>query len=562
MQIIRQPKVYDAVIVGSGAAGGMMALQLAGAGAKVLMLEAGKEFDTARDSQMFKWPYEAPLRGGRTREQPFGQFLASYGAWTLPGEPYTTAPDEEFLWWRSRMLGGRTNHWGRISLRFGPYDFSPRSRDGLGFDWPISYEEIAPYYDKVEDLIGVHGSQEGFENAPDGVFLPPPEPRCYEKLLTRACASLGIPCIPCRRAVLTRNHRGRAACHNCGECGRGCTTSSNFSTPTVLLPPALATGNLEIRTDAMCREVLADSEGRATGVAYVDRRTLEDVEVRGKVVVLCASACESARLLLNSRSTRFPNGLANSSGMVGRNLMDTVGVSVSGFVPALLDVPPHNEDGTGGLHVYTPWWGLHQKLPFPRGYHIEFGGGKRLPDPYTFWDAHRYMGGGYGSDLKREHRRHYGARVGFAGRGEMIPNDDCWCEIDPEVVDKWGIPVLRFHWKWGEAEVLQARHMQETFHEIVDALGGEVIPPDEEIVDYGIRKGGEIIHEVGTVRMGDAPKTSVLNRHCQSWDVDNLFVTDGGALVSNPDKNPTLTILALSWRASEYIVERANRLEL
>jgi choline dehydrogenase-like flavoprotein len=562
LQVIRQAKVYDAVIVGSGAAGGMVALRLARGGAKVLLLEAGKHFDTARDSRMFMWPYELPLRGGRTREHPAGQFIASYGSFSVPGEPYTTARDEEFLWWRSRMLGGRTNHWARISLRFGPYDFKPRSRDGLGFDWPIDYDEIAPYYDQVEALIGVHGSKEGIENAPDGVFLPPPEPRCYEKLVESACDGLQIPCIPVRRAVLTRNHGGRAACHHCGECGRGCTTASNFSTPTVLLPPALATGNLEIRTDAMCREVLSDSEGRATGVAYVDRRTLDEVEVRGKVVVLCASTCESTRLLLNSRSPRFPNGLANSSGVLGKHLMDTVGVGVSALIPSMLDLPPHNEDGTGSLHLYCPWWGYGKKLDFPRGYHIEFGGGRGLPGTGLFWDAHRFMGGGYGKKLKDEYRRHYGARIGFSGRGEMIPNDDCWCEIDPEVVDQWGIPVLRFHWKWGATELLQAKHMRETFHEIIDRLGGKVLLPERPIVDHGIAPGGAIIHEVGTTRMGDDPRTSVLNRYCQSWDVRNLFVTDGGALVSNPDKNPTLTILALSWRAGDYILDQASKLNL
>jgi len=562
MQVIRQPRVYDAIVVGSGAAGGMTALVLARAGAKVLMLEAGKNFDTARDSKMFMWPWEAPLRGGETPEKPFGYFDASYGAWTVPGEPYTTARDEEFMWWRARMLGGRTNHWGRISLRMGEYDFKPRSRDGLGFDWPISYQDVAPYYDKVESLIGVYGTQEGFENAPDGVFLPAPEPRCYEHLIRKACDATGVACLPARRAVLTRNHNGRAACHHCGGCGRACTTGSNFSTPTVLIPPALATGNLEIRTDAMCREVLSDSEGRATGVAYVDRNTLEDVEVRGRTVVLAASACESARLLLNSRSTRFPNGLGNGSGHVGLHLMDTVGLGLSAFIPDLVDVPPHNDDGTGGIHVYSPWWKLHDKLDFPRGYHIEFGGGKGLPGPYSFWNSHRHLGGGYGAELKDRLRRHYGSTVGFSGRGEMIPNDDCWCEIDPKTVDKWGIPVLRFHWKWGEAEILQAKHMRETFYELADAMGGKILESDEPVVDYGIAKGGQIIHEVGTTRMGDDPKTSVLNEYSQSWEVKNLFVADGGAFVSNADKNCTLTILALAWRAGEYMADQVKKGEL
>ena len=560
MQVIRQPNVYDAVIVGSGAAGGMTALVLCRAGAKVLLLEAGANFDTAKDSKMFMWPYEAPLRGGPTPKHPFGYFDASYGGWTVEGEPYTTAPGEEFLWWRSRMLGGRTNHWGRISLRMGPYDFKPRSRDGLGFDWPMTYDDLAPYYDKVESLIGVFGTKENMENAPDGVFMPPPKPRCYELMIKQACDKLAIPCIPARLSIITKDHNGRAACHYCGQCGRSCATASNFSSPTVLLPPAKATGNLEIRTDAMCREVLTNTEGLATGVSYVDRLTRKEIQVRAKIVVLCASACESARLLLNSKSSRFPNGLANSSGTVGKYLMDTVGASMSGFIPKLMDLPPHNEDGVGGMHLYVPWWNYQKKMDFPRGYHIEIGGGRRDP-PGTgiFRNAHRFIGGGYGAELKKKYRKLYGAFVEFAGRGEMIPNDNCWCEIDPNVVDQWGIPVLRFHWKWADHEILQAKHMRETFREIIHTMGGQPVEAPASLKDYGIRKGGEIIHEVGTTRMGDDPTTSVLNQHCQAWDVKNLFVTDGGCFVSNADKNPTLSIMAVAWWAAEYIADQVKK---
>ena len=562
MQIVRQPKLYDAIVVGSGAAGGMTALVLCQAGAKVLMLEAGANYDTARDSKMFQWPYEAPLRGGSTPQKPFGWFDASYGGWTVDGEPYTTARGSDFLWWRSRMLGGRTNHWGRISLRMGPYDFKPRSRDGLGLDWPMTYEDVAPYYDKVESLIGVFGTKEGLENTPDGVFLPPPAPRCYELLVKQACDTLHIPCVPSRLSIITQNHNGRPACHYCGQCGRSCATGSNFSSPTVLLPPALKTGNLEIRTDAMCREVLTDNEGKATGVSYVDRKTRQEVQARARVVVLCASACESARLLLNSRSSRFPNGLANSSGLVGKYLMDTVGVSVGGFFPALMDRPAHNEDGVGGMHLYMPWWNYQKKMPFPRGYHIEVWGGRGMPGAGIFSGAHRVVGGGYGTDLKKKYRQLYGAFVGFSGRGEMIPNDDCYCEIDPEVVDQWGIPVLRFHWKWAEAEILQARHMQETFWELIETMGGQVWRPELPLKDWGIKKGGEIIHEVGTTAMGADPKASVLNQFCQAWDVKNLFVTDGGCFASNADKNPTLSIMAVAWRASDYIADEMKKRSL
>jgi choline dehydrogenase-like flavoprotein len=293
-------------------------------------------------------------------------------------------------------------------------------------------------------------------------------------------------------------------------------------------------------------------------VSYIDRRSRQEIEVRGKLVVLAASACESARLLLNSKSSRFPNGLANSSGMVGRYLMDTVGASMTGYVPKLADLPPHNEDGVGGGHLYVPWWNYQRKMDFPRGYHIELGGGRGLPEPGTFARAWRYAGGGYGPELKKTYRRIYGSLVHLAGRGEMIPNENCRCEIDPAVVDQWGIPVLRFHWKWADHEIRQARHMKDTFREIIAAMGGQPLEGPTPS-DGGIAKGGEIIHEVGTTRMGDDPKTSVLNQHCQAWDVKNLYVTDGGCFVSNADKNPTLSIMAIAWRAAEYMADQAKK---
>src|SRR5437867_3558486 len=526
MQILRQPKVYDAIVVGSGAAGGLTALVLCQAGAKVLMLEAGANFDTARDSKMFQWPYDAPLRGGSTPQKPFGWFDASYGGWTVDGEPYTTARDSDFLWWRSRMLGGRTNHWGRISLRMGPYDFKPRSRDGLGLDWPMTYEDVAPYYDKVESLIGVFGTKEGLENTPDGVFLPPPAPRCYELLVKQACDSLHIPCIPSRLSIITKNHNGRPACHYCAQCGRSCATGSNFSSPTVLLPPALATGNLEIRCDAMAREVTLGPDGLATGVSYIDKKTRKEMQARGKIVVLAASACETARILLNSKSRLFPNGLANSTGLVGKYLMDTVGADgSSGFLPVLTDLPPHNCDGVGGMHLYMPWWNyqkqLRNQLPFARGYHIEFGGGRDMPGSTSGYGTERLLGGGYGVELKRGVRKIYGAFVGFSCRGEMMPNKDSYCEIDDDVVDQWGIPVLKFHFKWTDDEILMAKHARETFRQIIETAGGEVLRTFGPEDHWGISRGGEIIHEVGTTQMGDDRRKSVLNPYCQAWDCKN-----------------------------------------
>lgn len=563
-EVIRSAQEYDAVIVGSGAGGGIAAYVLTKAGAKCLMLEAGEWWDTAKQSTMFKWPYEAPYRGAATPQKPNGYFDPGYGGWRIPGEPYTSAPGSDWRWWRTRALGGRTNHWGRISLRMGPYDFKPYSRDGKGFDWPISYDDLAPYYDKTEELIGVFGSAEGLTNTPDGKFQPPPKPRCYELMVQKACRKLGIPCIPSRLSILTEPLNGRPHCHYCGQCGRSCATSSNFSSSTVLVPPAMATGNLKVICNAMAREVLVGKDGLATGVSYIDKKTRKEMQVRGKIVVLAASCCESARLLLNSKSVTHPDGLGNSNGMVGKYLMDTVGADGSdGFFPIMQSLPPHNEDGVGGMHLYMPWWNYEKQfrneMPFSRGFHIEFGGGRRMPFPGEFSGSERLLGGGYGVELKRGARKIYGAFIGFSCRGEMIPNENSYCEIDKEMVDEWGIPVLKFHFKWSEDEIQMAKYAREIFREIVVTAGGEPLETFGPEDNWGISKGGAIIHEVGAARMGSDRRTSALNPYCQAWDCKNVFITDGAPFVSNADKNPTLSIMALGWRTSEYAADQVKK---
>jgi len=562
MPFLSRQTPYDVVIVGSGAGGGMAAHTLTKAGASVALIEAGPLWFATENSDMLKWAYQSPRRGRATPDHEFGEFDASIGGFELAGEPYTRAPGTKFDWWRSRILGGRTNHWGRISLRFGPYDFRRKSLDGLGDDWPITYDDVKPYYDRVDRLIGLFGSNENLPNEPNGIFQPPPKPRCYELLVKQAADRLNITCIPSRLSIITRPLNGRPACHYCGQCYRGCRTNSNFSSPSVLLKPALQTGKLTIIPNAMAREVMTDAAGRATGVAYIDKSTGQDLMVRARIVVLAASALESARLLLNSRSSRFPQGLANSSGTVGKYITDTTGTDMAGFIPKLVDGIPHNEDGVGGMHLYMPWWLDNKKLDFPRGYHIEVWGGRGMPS-YGFMGGIQGFpgaGGGYGKDLKQKYRHYYGSVVGFSGRGEQIPNDDCYCEIDPDTVDRWGIPVLRFHWKWTPHEIHQVKHMHDTFEALIHEMGGTLMwkKPGPES-DYGIAPGGRIIHELGATRMGADARTSVVNPNCQAWDVNNLFVADGGPFVSQADKNPTWTIMALAMRTSDYITDHMKK---
>ena len=564
-QVIRPPKLYDVCIIGSGAAGGTAAKILAEGGLNVVMLEAGPPLDPARDYKEHFWPYDLEHRGagvgGKLRGLLNTEFLAPNGAWEIDGEPYISAPGSTFRWFRSRIVGGRTNHWGRIALRLAPVDFKSRSTDGVGDDWPITYQEIAPYYDKVESYIGVFGTKENIASAPDGVFLPPPKPRCTEILVKKTCDEMGILCVPSRMAILTKALNGRPACHYCAQCGRGCITGSNFSSSQVMIPPAQKTGRFTLITNAMAREIIAGKDGKAESVSYIDKSTRTEKRVNARAFMVAASACESARLLLNSRSSLFPDGLANSSGVVGRYLTDSVGSSGTGYFPQLEKMPPHNHDGIGGMHMYIPWWKFDRKNEFLRGYHIEFYGGRFMPGVGDFDDlCEQYEG--YGASLKQKCRAMYGTVIGFEGRGEMIPNERSYCEIDPDLVDQWGIPVLRFHWQWGDNEIRMARDMQETFRSIIATAGGTYLTkanPEGGSRPYGITDGGVIIHELGTVRMGNNPKTSALNKYCQAYDVKNLFVTDGACFVTNPDKNPTLTILALSWRASEYLLDQGKK---
>jgi choline dehydrogenase-like flavoprotein len=426
-------------------------------------------------------------------------------------------------------------------------------------------------------MIGVYGTVENIESEPDGIFLPPPKPRLNELFIKQGATKAGVKVITGRGSVLTEalpNNKDRGACFFCGQCGRSCKVYGDFSASSCLVIPAMKTGNLKVITNAMVREILTDKNGLATGVSYINKDDMQEYQVNAKTVVLGASAGESARILLNSKSAAHPGGLANSSGVVGKYLHDSTGSGAGGFLPQLMDRKRYNEDGVGSVHIYSPWWLDNKKLNFPRGYHIEYGGGMHMP-AYGFGggiqdmngavpgrDGKKKDGGGYGASLKDDYRRFFGTQVGMAGRGTAIARVDNYCEIDPSAVDKYGIPVLRFHYKWSNDEIAQAKHMQETFEEILHGMGAIYGTMQGPETNYGLEAPGKIIHEVGTIRMGDDPKKSALNKWCQAHDCKNLFVVDAAPFVQQGDKNATWTILALSMRTAEYILQQRKKLNV
>ena len=570
MQIKENPNEYDVIIVGSGAGGGMATKILSEAGLSIAIVEAGPFYDPANPDQMtqMKWPYESPRRGGGTTRF-FGDFDQAYGGWEIEGEPYSQVGDTQFKWFRSRMLGGRTNHWGRISLRFGPDDFRKKSIDGFGDDWPITYQDVKPYYDKVDKLIGVFGSKENLSNDPDGFFLPPPKPRLHELFYMKGARKSNVKVIPSRLSILTKRiNDQRGVCFYCNQCARSCMAYADFSSGSCLIFPAQKSGGqIDMFLNAMVRTVTTNEEGKATGVSYIDKTDNKEYKLKGKVVVLAASACSSARILLNSKSKQHPNGLGNTSDLIGKYLHDSTGGDMMAFIPELIDRKIYNEDGVGGMHVYSPWWLDNKKLDFARGYHIEVWGGLGAPSYGTGFNINSFnkffglkKAGGYGDILRSDMKKYYGSTIGLSGRGESIAQKTNYCEIDPKKVDKYGVPVLRFNYKWTDNEIKQAKHMQDTFEEIIHNMGG--IPlwgkPGKES-NYGINDPGWIIHEVGTTRMGKDSKNSVFNQFEQLHDASNVFVVDAGPFVSQADKNPTWTIMALAWRSSEYIIDQFKK---
>jgi choline dehydrogenase-like flavoprotein len=611
--------VHDVVVIGSGAGGGTVTKVLADLGVRVLLMEAGPMV-TMDDFKNLASPLDYWHRGaGAAAEwyttnqgQPFQQPNVVFAP-NLTDEPYTVAPGSQFRWGRSRCIGGRTNHYSRVQLRYSEYDFKNRSMKGVGFDWPIGYDDVAPYYDKAERLIGVTGKREGLSTAPDGIFQTPAPFKPHEHLVYRACEKLGIKASAARQAVITKAMNGRAACVYCGQCGRGCHGASNYASSYVQIFPAMQTGRVTVLANSMARELITDASGKVTAVSYIDKNTGQERQVPCRTVVLSAAAPESARLLLNSKSPRHPQGIGNSGGNVGKYLTDTVGFGLSATVPYMRGAPPFSSSGYGA-HIYVPWWHTdHSKLDFPLGFHIEVGGGGFAVPAMRFGAAAYNESEGYGVPMKQAIRDAYGmgTNISLSGRGSCVPNENCYCEIDPDgTKDKWGIPVLRFHWKWSDYELNEARYMRESFTAILETLGGTIntgrgggagrgrgagatggrgagpagragaapgaagaaaapagagAPPAQAAATQPVDNrpqlgaGGGIIHEVGCVRMGTSPDNSVVNRFCQVHDCPNVFSADGGPFASHADKNPTHTIIALAWRTAEYLAEELRK---
>jgi len=560
-----EPNTFDAIVVGSGITGGWAAKELTEKGLKTLVLEAGRNIVPEQDYVEHVPQWEMKFRGMGDRQnlaedQPIQSTCYACDEWSSKffindkEHPYTTDPGKPFRWIRGRQVGGRSIMWGRQSYRWSDLDFEANLREGIAVDWPIRYADIAPWYDHVEEFAGISGEALGLAQLPDSKFLPPMELNCTERFVRSELAKhfggervLTIG----RAAILTQDHHGRAACHYCGPCERGCITRSYFSSLNATLPAAEKTGRMTLRPFSVVHSVIFDAKTRrAAGVRVIDGQTKGAVEFRAKVVFLCASALESVRILFNSATSEFASGLANSSGELGHNLMDHV---TAGGATALI---PGNEDrfelGRRPNGTYMPRFrNVKSKYPdFLRGYGFQ-GGAHR-----DGWNR-GIMQTGFGSDFKKSLSKPGPWRFSFGGFGECLPNHNNYVELDKEKVDAWGIPTLKIHSGWSENELALRKDMAISAAEMLAAVGGREIEPFERNDPPGFA-----IHEMGTARMGRDPKTSVLNSFNQAHDVKNLFITDGGAMVSSSCVNPSLTYMALTARACDYAVRQMKKGDL
>ncbi len=558
-------KIYDAIVVGSGASGGWVAKELTEGGMEVLMLEAGPPIVPSRDFSEHAWPYQVRYRGFGNQKQlledkPVQRLCYacddySHQFFVNDSEhPYTYPEDKPFMWIRGRQVGGKTFCWARESYRYSDYEFQATTRDGYEQNWPFTYAELEPYYDRVENYIGVSGSKEGLPQMPDGKFLPPMNLSCGDVLVKGVIEKgFGYRVMPDRVANLTVPHHGRPACHYCDQCQRGCHTASYFNSPSVTLPAAAQTGRFTLQSDAVVSHIVTNREGLAHGVHYIDRNTRKHGEVRARIVVVAAATLESTRILLNSRSPQFPTGIGNSNGVLGHYLMDHFTVEgAGGELPSLKSSKREVTGNPCGYLIakYANTDG-HKNTAFLRGYRFDGAASQKLYDQ-------AFSTPGFGSAWREKVRQEIPYSVSLEAQGECLPRFDNYVELDPEVKDAWGIPVLRIHASYGENEHEMAKAMRRDVSRMLDAL--QVKDPNPP--DSGISVFGKNIHECGTARMGTDPKKSVLNAYNQVHDVKNVFVTDGAAFVTQGCYEPTLTIMAISVRAADHILEASKRREL
>lgn len=557
---------YDAIVVGSGITGGWAAKELTERGLRTLVLEAGGPIDPMLDYTEHVQPWQMHFRGYGDRkalERDYPIQRRCYACDEVGHQffvkdaenPYTTPDDAPFNWLRGRQVGGRSIMWGRQVYRWSDLDLEANAKDGHGSDWPIRYRDIAPWYGHVERFIGVSGAPEGLSQLPDGEFLPPMPMTVVEEhargKIRQAFGGSRVMTIG-RAAILTRNHNGRLACHYCGPCERGCATHSYFNSIGSTLPAAERTGRLTLRPHSVVAEVLYDAErGVARGVRVTDARTRHDVEYTARVIFLCASAIESVRLLLNSTSAAFPDGLANSSGVLGRYVMDHhFGSGASGTMPGFLDRRTTGRR-PNGIYIARFRNVKEQHPGFLRGYGMQGGSGR------SGWGRGAGMTG-YGAEFKNSLIDDLGPwRLSASGWGETLPHPDNRVTLDPTVKDRWGIPAARIDVRWRENELAMEKDMMVAMHEMLDAAGCTNIREHASS-----NPPGHCIHEMGGARMSRTAADGVLNGWNQSWDVKNLFVTDGACMSSSACQNPSITYMALTARAAAYAVDAMKRREL